>query len=269
MLTTSKEYKSDFHTLKRYGQNFLIDKNILNLMISRADLKSSDVVLEIGAGQGVLTRALLEAGINFLHTLEIDTRLEETLNDIKARYKNCEIHFADAVNFDYDALKNNFPNKIIANIPYNITTPLIWRLLGYADLGFKYQLYMLQKEAAERLTAPIKTKARYPLGIAVEAMGTAKIIHEVSPKCFRPIPKVSSAIVEITLNKNFDLVKNPIWSKLLHQAFKFRRKNIYNNLKNFMNIDANLLLSAGIKPEMRAEEIACEKWLALFNLIRN
>ena len=266
--------KNEFHTLKRYGQNFLVDKNILNLITSRADLKNSDTVLEIGAGQGVLTRALLESGIKFLHTIEIDTRLMDTLFDLKARYKNLEIHFADAVNFDYDALKNsdkNFPNKIIANIPYNITTPLIWQLLKYAEQGFKYQLYMLQKEAALRLTAPTKTKSRYPLGITIEAMGSAKIIHEVSPKCFRPVPKVSSAIVEIIINKNFDLVKNPLWSKLLHQAFKQRRKNIFNNLKNFINADENLLKNylsqAGIKSEMRAEEIECENWLALLKIL--
>ena len=256
----------DFRALKRYGQNFLIDKNILRLIISKAELKISDTVLEIGAGHGILTRALLENGVNFLHAVELDTRLENELLNIQDRYNNFKIHFDDAVKFDYENLKP-FPNKIIANIPYNITTPLIWHLLEYAEHGFNYQLYMLQKEAAERLTAKPKTKARYPLGITIEIMGSAKIIHDVPPECFRPVPKVQSAITEIRLDKNLTLVKNPLWSKLLHTGFQHRRKNILNNLRGFMNIDENLLLSASIQPNARAEELTSEQWIKLFNFI--
>ena len=106
--------------LKRFGQNFLIDKNILNLIITRADLKSSDCVLEIGPGHGVLTRGLLAQGISFLHAVELDGRLHASLDELTLR-DDFALHWADAVKFDYGTLKP-FPNKLVANIPYNIST---------------------------------------------------------------------------------------------------------------------------------------------------
>ena len=194
--------------LKRFGQNFLIDRNILAFMISRADLNESDCILEIGAGHGVLTREILSQKIKCLHSIELDERLRPELEDLAANSPALSLHWSDAVKFNYDSL-NPFPNKIIANIPYNITTPLIYELIKHS--GIKYYLLMLQKESAERLTAKPDTKARYPLGIIIELMGHAEIIHKVPRNCFRPIPKVDSALVEIRINKNFELSRDKLF----------------------------------------------------------
>ena len=251
--------------LKRFGQNFLIDKNILALIISRAELNSDDCVLEIGPGHGVLTHALLEKKISCLHSIELDERLRPELEELASREKNFYLHWGDAVKFNYEALAP-FPNKTVANIPYNITTPLIWNLLKFSARGLRYFLFMLQKEAALRLTAPPDTKERYPLGVTIEAMGRATIVKNVSRKCFRPVPEVDSAVVEIVVEKNFELLNSPTWSELLHRGFAQRRKTLLNNLKGFKNISdwREIFSAAKIEENIRAEDLTFENWLAIF-----
>lgn len=253
--------------LKRFGQNFLTDKNILSLIISRANLQINDYVLEVGTGHGVLTRALLEKNISRLYSIEFDERLRDELEELEKNEKALKIFFDDAVKFDYEKL-NPFPNKIIANIPYNITTPLIWKLLRFS--GLKYHLYMLQKEAALRIIAPPDTKERYPLGITIEAMGHAVIVKNVSRNCFRPIPNVDSAIVEIVIEKNFELAQDSLWSEMLHKSFSQRRKTLLNNLKNFHDCDMNNILETlNIKENIRAEDLTSEEWLKIYKKIKN
>ena len=145
--------------LKRYGQNFLVDRNILACIIRQANLSHDDVVLEIGPGHGVLTRAILDGGVRCLHSIEIDERLRPELEELSGNEPSFQLHWGDAVKFDYSTL-SPFPNKVIANIPYNITTPLIWELLNFACDGLTYHLYMLQKEAALRLTRGLDLNLR-------------------------------------------------------------------------------------------------------------
>lgn len=240
--------------LKRYGQNFLVDRNILSLIVKRADLSAEDVVLEIGPGHGVLTRALIAENVKCVHCVEIDERLRPELDELSALNGSLRVHWGDAVRFDYGLL-DPFPNKVVANIPYNITTPLIWELLKFADKGLRYHLYMLQKESAMRLTAPPDTKERYPLGVTVEAMGKAVVVHNVSRGCFRPVPKVDSAVVEIKLEKNFEIARDLRWSEILHRGFSQRRKTLANNLKGF----ADTFSYGG----MRAEDLTCDEWLEI------
>ena len=257
--------------LKRFGQNFLVDKNILSLIISRAELNSNDCVLEIGPGHGVLTRALLAEKISCLHAIELDERLRPELEELEKLEKNFNLHWGDAVKFDYEEL-NPFPNKVVANIPYNITTPLIWNLLKFSSRGLKYFLFMLQKEAALRIIAQPDTKERYPLGVTIEAMGRAAIVKNVSRKCFRPVPDVDSAVVEIKIEKNFDLLNNSLWSELLHKGFAHRRKTLINNLKGFNNISdiklQEVFESADINKNIRAEDLTCGQWQKIFFQVR-
>ncbi len=253
--------------LKRFGQNFLFDKNILALIISRANLQNNDFVLEVGAGHGVLTRALLEQNISRLYSIELDERLRPELEELEKNESTLKIFFDDAVKFDYEKL-NPFPNKIIANIPYNITTPLIWNLLKFSEHGLKYHLYMLQKESALRIIAPPDTKERYPLGITIEAMGHASIVKNVSRNCFRPIPEVDSAIVEIVIEKNFELANDDLWSEILHKGFSQRRKTLLNNLKNFHDIN-DILFSLNIDKNIRAEDLTSEEWLKIYHNVKN
>ena len=241
--------------LKRYGQNFLVDKNILSCIIRRANLSADDVILEIGPGHGVLTRALLAEGVRFVHCVEIDERMRPELEELSGKNTNLSIHWGDAVKYDYSSL-TPFPNKVVANIPYNITTPLIWELLKFADNGLTYHLYMLQKEAAMRLTASPDTKERYPLGVTVEAMGFSRIVRNVSRECFRPVPNVDSVLCEIVCEKNYELARDSLWSEILHRGFSHRRKTLANNLNNF----AGTLNYGG----MRAEDLTVNVWLEIY-----
>ena len=245
--------------LKRWGQNFLVDRNILALMVKRADVQENDCVLEIGPGHGALTRALLDAGVKCLHAVEVDERLRPELEELSGQDSRLQLHWGDAVKFQYASL-SPFPNKVIANIPYNITTPLIWELLKFAEKGLVYHMYMLQKEAALRLTASPDTKARYPLGVCVEAMGRACIVRNVPPGCFRPVPEVDSAVTEIVLARNFSLAGDVRWSELLHRGFAHRRKTLANNLKGFAD--------AGELGRKRAEDLLCDEWLKIYSSVR-
>ena len=246
--------------LKRYGQNFLADKNILACIIRRACLSPDDVVLEIGPGHGVLTRALLAENVKCVHAVEIDERMRPELEEIAGNDSRLCLHWGDAVKYDYPSL-SPFPNKVIANIPYNITTPLIWKLLRYAEHGLTYHMYMLQKEAALRLTAPPDTKARYPLGVMIEAMGHAVTIKNVSRECFRPVPNVDSVIAEIMIERNFELACDLLWSELLHRGFAQRRKTLQNNLKGFVNVPDEFA-------KMRAEDLTFNEWLKIYHEIK-
>ena len=243
--------------LKRYGQNFLVDKNILGLMLRRSGACSSDCVLEIGPGHGVLTRALLEAGVRCVHAVELDERLRPELEELSRQDQRLVLHWGDAVKYDYASL-SPFPNKVIANIPYNITTPLIWELLKFAERGLTYHLYMLQKEAADRLTALPDTKARYPLGVCVEAMGKASIVRNVPPECFRPIPEVRSALTEIVIERNFGLGGDSVWRELLHKGFARRRKTLANNLGGY---------ELGDLSRKRAEDLTCDEWIKIYSSV--
>ena len=241
--------------LKRYGQNFLVDRNILACIIRRACLSPDDVILEIGPGHGVLTRALLAENVKCVHAVEIDERLRPELEEISRNDSRLVLHWADAVRYDYASL-TPFPNKVVANIPYNITTPLIWELLRFAESGLRYHLYMLQKEPAMRLTAPPDTKERYPLGVTVQAMGHAEIVRNVSRECFRPVPNVDSVLCKIVITENFGLARDSLWSEILHRGFSHRRKTLANNLKGFADC-----LNYG---SMRAEDLTCGEWLEIY-----
>lgn len=245
--------------LKRYGQNFLIDKNILGLMLRRSGACGEDCVLEIGPGHGVLTRALLEAGVRCVHAVELDERLRPELEELSRQDSRLALHWGDAVKYDYASL-SPFPNKVIANIPYNITTPLIWELLKFAERGLTYHLYMLQKEAAERITAPPDTKARYPLGVCVEAMGRACVVRNVPPECFRPVPEVRSALTEIVIERNFGLGGDSVWRELLHRGFARRRKTLANNLGDYAS-------ELGELGQKRAEDLTCDEWIKIYSSV--
>ena len=255
---------NNFKNLKRYGQNFLVDKNILQNIIDYAQIKDDDVVLEIGPGQGVLTRALLSRGLRCLHAVEIDERLRPELESLANENLNLKLHWSDAVKFNYAELEP-FPNKVIANIPYNITTPLIWELLKFAERGLNKFIFMVQKEAADRIAAKADSKERYPLGAAIEAMGGAKILKSVSPECFKPVPKVKSALIEIKIEKNFELMRDNLFSRLLHVAFAHRRKTLLNNLKNFVSEPEQVLQDF---KNLRAEDLNADDWLKIYNLIK-
>lgn len=264
----SVENRNDFSPRTSLGQNFLVNRDIVRRTVEQAKVKDDDVILEIGPGQGILTREILASPCRHVHAVEIDRRLEPFLEDVLSNPK-FSIHWGDGVTFPYREL-NPVPTKVIANIPYHVTTPLIWALLESLAPNVDYMILMVQKEAADRLVAPKGTKDRYPLGITLEAMGRAKIYMKVSPGSFRPVPRVSSALVELEINGRPDLPRNGLWRNVLKLSFSQRRKTLSNNLKALGKSKDTVesWLSASIIPKSaRAEDLSLEQWLALLETL--
>ena len=203
--------------------------------------------------------------------MKVDERLRGCLESIASRDGRCRPVFCDALRFDYQSGLDALPSKIIANLPYHITTPLLWTLLEQlAPLGACYMLLMVQKEAAARMASAAGHKDRSPLGITIEAMGEANVLRLVPPSAFHPQPKVMSAIIEIRISKNKNIANDGKWRRLLAASFSQRRKTLCNNWcaglgASGMSRDKALeiLSRHGLSPLARAEELPLEKWFGL------
>ncbi|MDO9508789.1 MAG: 16S rRNA (adenine(1518)-N(6)/adenine(1519)-N(6))-dimethyltransferase RsmA [Thermovirgaceae bacterium] len=249
----------------KIGQNFLIDQNILKDILRHASIGPDDTILEVGAGKGVLTKGILENGPKTLYALEIDRSLEPYLASLSERYENLRLFWGDALRGGFPGSFDPVPNKMVANIPYHITTPLIWKVLeSLAGYGLNYLLLMVQKEAAVRICAPARCKDRYPLGVTILSMGEAQILRLVPPEAFRPSPSVTSALLEIRITGNYALPNSPSWRSLIRSGFSQRRKTLANNLtRNFPEIREGILQllgSLGLPPLVRAEELEIGQW---------
>lgn len=251
------------------GQNFLIDESVVAYTVKRAAVKPDDVLLEIGPGGGILTRGLLSAGPRALCAVEVDERLRDGLEALASRDGRLRLFWGDAVRFDYRAELPETPTKIVANLPYHITTPILWAFLEkLIPAGVGYMLLMVQLESAERIASPERSRARSPLGVTVEAMGGAEILRKVPPQAFRPQPRVNSALIEIKIEKNRGLANDRTWRALLARSFTQRRKTLVNNwTAGYADIDRERALAIldahGLSATARAEELPLEKWFEL------
>lgn len=251
------------------GQNFLIDHSIVDFMIGRAKLTSEDKVLEIGPGEGILTEGLLRTECSGVCTVELDTRLKHTIDMLAIKDGRLHPLWGDAVQFDYENKLPWMPNRIIANLPYHITTPLLWVFLEkLAPKGLEYMLLMVQLESAQRTTSSHGHRERSPLGITVEAMGTSTILRNVSPSAFRPQPRVNSCIIEIKIENDTTLACDRTWRGLLARSFAQRRKTLINNwISGYADIDRDKALEIlernELKPTARAEELCLDTWRRL------
>ena len=251
------------------GQNFLIDESVVAYTVKRAAVTPDDVILEIGPGGGILTRGLLSAGPRALYAVEVDERLREGLEALASRDGRLRLFWGDAVRFDYRAELPETPTKIVANLPYHITTPILWTFLEkLIPAGVGYMLLMVQLESAERIASPERSRARSPLGVTVEAMGGAEILRKVPPQAFRPQPRVNSALIEIKIEKNRGLANDRTWRALLARSFTQRRKTLVNNwTAGYADIDRERALAIldahGLSATARAEELPLEKWFEL------
>ena len=254
------------------GQNFLIDRNILAFILGRCDVRSHDILLEVGAGKGFLTEGLLGENPLLVYSSEIDRRFEPYLGSLRTRYPNLRMLWGDALKGGLPEQLEPPPNKMVANIPYHITTPLLWRVLElYAPAGLNYMLLMVQKEAAERICAPARSKDRYPLGITIQAMGKPRIVRKVPPEAFSPSPRVDSALLEVSIQKNRSLPRDRIWRTLVRAAFSQRRKTLLNNLAAFLpgmrREIADRMAQAGLSGTARGEELELEQWYSLYEIL--
>ncbi|HIR17940.1 MAG TPA: ribosomal RNA small subunit methyltransferase A [Candidatus Caccocola faecigallinarum] len=251
------------------GQNFLIDESVVAYTVKRAAVTPDDVILEIGPGGGILTRGLLSAGPRALYAVEVDERLRDGLEALASRDGRLRLFWGDAVRFDYRSELPETPTKIVANLPYHITTPILWTFLEkLIPAGVGYMLLMVQLESAERIASPERSRARSPLGVTVEAMGGAEILRKVPPQAFRPQPRVNSALIEIKIDKNRELANDRTWRALLARSFTQRRKTLVNNWTAcYADIDRERALAIldahGLSATARAEELPLAKWFEL------
>lgn len=253
-------HRSNLRLKKRFGQHFLVSRKILHDIISAADLKKGEKILEIGSGIGTLTQELLRHR-NKVVAVEIDSQLVQILKNNFKHKKNLEI-------INDDILRISIPkvDKIIANLPYQITSPTIRKFLNIREPKIKIMVLMVQKEVAERIVAKPKDSKRGFLSVMVQYYGEARIIKIVPKELFWPIPKVDSAIIKINLKSQISnlKIKEEELFKIVQAGFSQKRKKIRNSLAAALHFKPQeidqILQKMSIDPNLRAEELSIESW---------
>jgi 16S rRNA (adenine1518-N6/adenine1519-N6)-dimethyltransferase len=251
---------------KRFGQNFLTDQGIINRIVNSVNAKPSDRLVEIGPGQGAITQQLIEACPQ-LQVIELDRDLIPILLAQFAKYPDFKIHQHDALSFDFSNLiKGDQPLRIVGNLPYNISTPLIFHLLRYQErIGDMH--FMLQKEVVNRLVAKAGEKNYGRLSVMVQYYCQVEHLFTVPPECFNPQPKVDSAIVRLEPHTTIPYVAKNIkhLSHLVNLAFQQRRKTLRNTLK--LMVDSDTIASLPIDTGLRPENLSVKDYVNLSNTL--
>lgn len=251
---------------KRFGQNFLSDDNIIARIVEAINPQADDNMVEIGPGQAALTLLLLKK-LKQLDVIEIDRDLVAKLELLREQYPGLTIHSADALRFDFRPLQKSSEKKlrVIGNLPYNISTPLLFHLIEQADV-IQDMHFMLQKEVVERMSAQPGGGDYGRLSIMVQYRCQVDNLFIVPPTAFRPQPKVESAIVRIApyteLPHPADDEKR--LAQLVHHAFTQRRKTLRKSLKSY--IAAEKMEAIGIDPMRRPETLSVAEFVALANI---
>jgi 16S rRNA (adenine1518-N6/adenine1519-N6)-dimethyltransferase len=253
---------------KRFGQNFLHDHSVISNIFASLQIKPGEHWVEIGPGQGALTAPLLDKNIA-LDVVELDRDLVRLLKDkFKDKLidnKNLTIHSADALKFDFSALvKQEEKLRIIGNLPYNISTPLLFRLLENASCIADMQ-FMLQKEVVDRICATPGSKKYGRLSVMMQYYCSTECLFDVFPESFDPAPKVMSAVIRLVPHPKPPVVVNDlaVFKQVVTQAFSQRRKTLRNSLKKLISEDC--FVSLGIDPVARAETISLFEFANLSN----
>ena len=270
----NKPNKFDGHEFKKsLGQNFISDKNLLCAIGADSGVNESDYVVEVGAGAGTLTEIIAERCKQMI-SFEVDLSLEERLREVENTHPNLKVIFQDIMNVDLNGLceefgepQENFKYKVVANLPYYITTPIIFKFLDDAK-HLESLTIMVQKEVAERMVAKAGKGEYGALSCMIDFYGDAKIERIVKRQNFYPMPKVDSAIVKIDIvNNKYDFSKEEAYKKIVRTAFNNRRKTLVHNITNELKIARDKVLSVfhelGIEEKARGEELSTQM---LFNL---
>ncbi|MBP1720816.1 MAG: rRNA ((1518)-N(6)/adenine(1519)-N(6))-dimethyltransferase [Deltaproteobacteria bacterium] len=264
--------KYQIRPLKRLGQSFLSDPNIIRKIIEVSDIRRDETVVEIGAGLGVMT-ALMARRAERVIALEIDRALIPVLHEELKKYDNVEILHVDALKYEFRT-RGGATLKVVGNIPYNISSQILFRLLEARD-HISSMVLMFQREVAERLVAGPGSKTYGILSVLVRLYTDPAIVFNVSPQCFYPRPKVESAVVRMDIPEKplIGVDDDAFLLTVVRSAFSKRRKTLMNNLKASSRIglrhDALLqvLDSLGIDPARRAETLAPEDFARLSNAL--
>lgn len=269
--------KYDFNFQKKFGQNFLIDSHVLDKIIKSAEISKEDHILEIGPGIGTMTQYLCDCAKK-VTAIEIDKNLIPILNETLSSFDNVEVINEDVLKLDIKKLseeKNEGkPFKVVANLPYYITTPIIMGLFEN-DAPISSITVMVQEEVARRMQAGPGTKDYGALSLAVQYYSSAYIAAFVPPNCFMPRPKVGSAVITLTSHEEKPVKVNneELMFKIIRASFNQRRKTLVNGLKNSGNIDYSkeeiiaAILKLGKTETIRGEALTLEEFAKLTNYL--
>jgi 16S rRNA (adenine1518-N6/adenine1519-N6)-dimethyltransferase len=255
----------------RFGQHWLVDQEVLGQIVRAAELTASDHVLEVGPGRGVLTEALLATPVAQVTAVELDRDLVAGLNQRFSADPRCTLVSGDILSVPLPPVGPPGPNKVVANIPYNITGPLLERLLGRLDRPltppFQRLVLLVQREVGERLRAEAGMSAFSALSVRMQLLGTIKGVCSVPPRCFQPPPRVHSEVIlidplppEQRLSQELAGALEP----LLRRAFTARRKMLRNSLAGLLPEDtlAAHAAEAGVSLQARPQDLSPQQWVA-------
>lgn len=258
----------DFHFNKALGQNFITDANLLDAIVADSGITSDDTVVEIGTGAGTLTRAIAKVAKK-VYSFEVDRNLQPVLALSLQGVDNAEVIFRDVLKMKDDELKSVVGDsfKVVANLPYYITTPLAMRFIE-STLDVKSVTIMVQKEVALRFVAKPNTADYSAITLAIEMAGDAKITRNVSRNMFFPSPNVDSAVVRIDIDRTkLDGENAPLLHKLVRSSFAMRRKTLANNLSVAFQIDkqeaGKIIEEVGFSPMVRGEALSLDDYKKL------
>jgi len=253
---------------KRFGQNFLHDQGIIHRIVMAINPDPEQHLVEIGPGLGALTREVLPL-VGEMDAIELDRDLIPKLETIAEGLGVLHIHSADALKFDFSTLRKSTEQlNVFGNLPYNISTPLIFHLCAQGEL-IKEMHFMLQKEVVDRMVAEPGSKRYGRLTVMVQYYCQVRCLFYVPATAFKPAPKVESAIVRLQPHKSKPVVaKNePLFAKLVTTAFNHRRKTLRNALKEM--VSEQQLVTVGVDPVARPETIALQQFVAIANCLES
>lgn len=271
--------KYEFAFQKKFGQNFLIDTHVLDKIILAAGVTKDDCVLEIGPGIGTMTQYLAEAAGHVV-AVEIDSNLIPILKETLADYDNVTVIHADILKTDINELTQKYnggrPIKVVANLPYYITTPIIMGLFE-GQVPIDNITVMVQKEVADRMQVGPGSKDYGALSLAVQYYAEPYIVANVPPNCFMPRPNVGSAVIRLTRHKNPPVsAQDPgLMFRLIRASFNQRRKTLQNGLNNSPEVPytkeqiISAIESLSLSPSVRGEALNLEQFAALANYFTN
>ena len=269
--------KYHFNFQKKFGQNFLINTSILEEIIDAAEITREDFVLEIGPGIGTMTQYLCEAAREVV-AVEFDTNLIPILGDTLSAYDNVEVMNADILKVDIaklaDERNGGKPIKVVANLPYYITTPIIMGLFE-SHVPIDSITIMVQKEVADRMQEGPGSKEYGALSLAVQYYAKPEIVVNVPPSCFMPQPKVGSAVIRLTRHENppVDVDNEKLMFQVIRASFNQRRKTLANGLNNFGSFSLGKeeiqksIEELGVPVNIRGEALSLEQFAKLSNII--
>ncbi len=269
--------KYNFNFQKKFGQNFLIDTRVLEEIIDAAEITKDDFVLEIGPGIGTMTQYLCEAAREVV-AIEIDTNLIPILKDTLSAYDNVEVLNQDILKVDIASLakerNNDRPIKVVANLPYYITTPIIMGLFE-SHVPIDSITIMVQKEVADRMQEGPGSKEYGALSLAVQYYAKPEIVVNVPPSCFMPQPKVGSAVIRLTRHEQspVQVDNEKLMFQVIRASFNQRRKTLANGLNNFGSFGLSkeeiqsCIEELGVPVNIRGEALSLEQFAELSNII--